>query len=124
MVFNKMMADFKQLHVWQEAQDFANKIYDITLDFPPSEQYSLSSQLRRAAVSISANIAEGTGRSSQKDYRHFLYNARGSNKEVESHLYFALKRNYVQLTKCQELLDHCTKIGKMLTNLIKSINDE
>ena len=119
-----MISDFKNLQVWQEAQDFASKIYDSTTEFPVSEQYNLTSQLRRAALSISANIAEGTGRSTQRDYCSFLFNARGSNKEVESHLHFAHKRNYIGLAKYHELLEHCTKIGKMLTNLIKSVQEK
>ncbi|MBI2136504.1 four helix bundle protein [Candidatus Woesearchaeota archaeon] len=119
-----MNPDFKNLQVWHESQDFANQIYNVTSNFPSSEAFALTSQLRRAAVSISANIAEGSARSTMKDFRNFLYNARGSNKEVESHLHFASKVKYVSAEDYATLLEKSTIIGKMLTNLIKSVDEK
>jgi len=77
---------FKDLIVWQRAIQLALAVYRCTEDFPPSERYGLVSQLRRAAVSIPSNIAEGYGRSTRGEYMQFLGHARGSNSEVETQL--------------------------------------
>lgn len=91
------MADgFKKLEIWQLANSLALKIYSLTSHFPASEQFSLTNQLRRAAVSVSANIAEGCGRYSKGEKIQFLIIARGSIYEVQSHLSIAVGLGYLK----------------------------
>ena len=80
---------FRDLIVWQKAKELAIRVYKITETFPRAELFGLTNQMRRAAVSIAANIAEGNKRSTRKDYKHFLHNALGSGAELESHLEIA-----------------------------------
>ena len=80
------MQSYKDLWIWQESKRLVKAVYVLTASFPPAEIYAMTSQLRRAAVSISSNIAEGAGRGTLKEYIHFLYNARGSAYEVETQL--------------------------------------
>ena len=80
------MQDFKKIFVWQKAFELSKEIYNMTSKFPKEEIYGLTSQIRRASVSISSNIAEGSGRKTKKDFCGFLYYAYGSTKELESQL--------------------------------------
>jgi four helix bundle protein len=80
-----MLRSFRDLTVWQKSMQLATSIYKLTQGFPREETYGLASQLRRAAVSIPSNIAEGHGRSGVGEYRHFLWIARGSNFELQTH---------------------------------------
>ncbi len=82
-------ASFRKLRIWQEAFALTVDVFRITSNFPGTEMFGLTSQVRRSANSVPANIAEGTGRSSTKDYLHFLHIARGSVKETISHLLLA-----------------------------------
>ena len=84
-----MLRSFRELAVWQRAMELTTSIYSLTQGFPREEVFGLSSQLRRAAVSVPSNIAEGHGRSSLADYRHFLWIARGSNFELQTQLEIA-----------------------------------
>ena len=81
-----MGASFKELIVWQRAVELSGEIYRLTAAFPPSEQYGLTNQLRRAAVSVASNIAEGYGRVTKGEYMQFLGHARGSNCELQTQL--------------------------------------
>lgn len=111
---------YKRLVVWQVADQLAHKIYDLTLDFPKEELFSLTSQLRRAAVSVPANIIEGYARDSRKEFRHFLSIALGSLAEVEYYLDFALRRSYItkkEFDEVDQLRGYC---GKLLWKLYKS----
>jgi four helix bundle protein len=83
------MRDFRKLLAWQRADDLTVLVYRATEDFPSEEKFGLTSQLRRAAVSVAANIAEGSGRHSLKDFRRFLYQARGSLSEVQYYLHLS-----------------------------------
>src|SRR5437868_353121 len=89
------MFNFEKLEVWQKAIDFADFVYRITRTFPDDEQFGLTNQMRRAAVSISSNIAEGTSRHSRDDYARFLEIATGSVFEVVSQSYIAHRQNYL-----------------------------
>jgi four helix bundle protein len=89
------MFRFEQLEIWKLAIEYGNELYDIANDFPRRELYGLGSQLRRAAVSISNNIAEGSGASSNKDFRSFLGTSIKSTLETVNILYFALLRKYI-----------------------------
>ena len=81
-----MGGSYKDLRVWQQAMEFVLRIYSVTQKFPKDELYGLVSQMRRAAVSVVSNIAEGKGRSSKKELAHFLSNARGSIRELETQI--------------------------------------
>jgi four helix bundle protein len=112
-----MSNTYRDLKVWQRSIDLAERIYRLTSNFPQSEMYGLSSQMRRAAVSVASNIAEGWGRPSRKDYARFVLVARGSNDGLETQLVIAERLGFGesgQLTEANALSD---EIGKMLNGL-------
>lgn len=119
-----MPQDFKQLRIWQESFSFADDIYKLTASFPKEERYGLTQQLRRAAVSIGANISEGCGKRTNKDFASFLYNSMGSIKECEHLLLFAKRQNFIGLTDFNTLNEKLNIIGKQLTNFIKTLKPE
>jgi len=116
------MRDFRSLEVWKRSFDFADKIYNVTKSFPKNEVYTLTSQLRRAAVSVFSNIAEGCGRRTNKDMVGFMYNAMGSVREVEAQLLFADKIGYLKENEIKDLEKEAIEIGKMLMGYIKYVN--
>lgn len=101
-----MVSKFEDLEVWQETQSFAVEIYRVTRAFPRDEQYGITSQLRRAVTSISANIAEGFGRITKNDKLHFYTIAYGSLLEVKNFLYLAQKLQYIEKDTLSDLLRH------------------
>jgi four helix bundle protein len=116
------MKSYKDLEVWKKSLDFALAVYQMTLKFPPYEQYGLSSQLRRAAVSIPSNLAEGASRNSTKEFIHFLYIANGSLSEVETQLEIADRLNYFD--NLTSLIENIKHIRKMLINLIQALKSK
>ena len=116
------MQDFRKMNVWKQSDSFAYNIYKITLNFPKEEKYNLISQLKRAALSIPTNIAEGCGRRTKKNFIRFLYIAIGSANEVEYLLSFSDRLNYISETNYNKHISEIRIIRKMLINLIKSIN--
>jgi four helix bundle protein len=114
----------KDLDVWNLAIDFTVDIYRSTKDFPQSELYGLVSQLRRAAVSISSNIAEGAARKSKKEFAHFLYHSLGSSSEIETQLIVAQQLDFLDSSKYDMLSSKQAQISKMLINLIRSLHEE
>ncbi len=114
-----VVTSFEDLTVWQESQLFAVDIYKITKEFPKDELFAMTSQLRRAASSISANIAEGFGRSSKNDKLHFYTMAYGSLLEVKNFLYLAEKLGYIQKDSLDKLIDHSVTCQKLI-NAFKS----
>ena len=115
------MKTHKDLQVWNEAIEFVTDIYKMTKEFPPSQQYGLSSQMERAACSIPSNISEGFSRRSEKEKIKFLYYSLGSNSEIETQLIIAYNLNYIDLTSYKNQSARNTVIGKMLIKLIRSI---
>ena len=113
------MSDYKELEVWRVAMDLAESVYKFTRNFPKEELFGLTSQIRRAAVSIPSNIAEGASRAGSKEFLHFLHIARGSASELETQLLLAEKLGYV--TKIDELLANLTSIRKLINGLIRSL---
>ena len=112
------MSGFKQLKVWQKGIDLVIKVYKITESFPKSEMYGLFSQLRRCAVSIPSNIAEGSSRNNPKEFTQFLYIAQGSLSELDTQLILAQLLGYIQdFNDIEELI---RQIRSMLTGLIKA----
>lgn len=97
-------------------------LYRIVKNLPKEEIYALSDQMRRAAMSIPSNIAEGFGRNSTKEYIHFLYKTKGSVCELETQLMLCVKIKYLTETEIQPLMDLLDEIGKMITTIIKTIN--
>ena len=109
----------KDLKVWQESMVLVTQIYKISEDFPKHEVYGLSSQIRRAAVSIPSNIAEGAGRKGGKEFSRFLHIALGSLSEVETQLEIAFRLEYMK--EIEEINKKIYFIRNMLSNLIKSL---
>lgn len=112
---------FTDLLAWQKAHVFAVKIYKVTANFPSQEQFGLTSQIRRAAVSVASNIAEGFSRSTKADKRHFYTIAQGSLTETQSQLLIARDVGYMNQKECQELAKDTTTIQKLLNGLIKAL---
>lgn len=115
------MRPHERLDVWKKAVEFVVAVYRATESFPKDERFGLTSQLRRAAVSIPANIAEGAGRKSQKEFAHFLSNSQGSASEVETELLIARRLNYLQEDKYLALRSSLDDIGRMLTGLCQHL---
>lgn len=115
------VSSYRDLKVWQKAMDLVVGCYRLTEGFPKSETYGLSSQLRRAAVSVPANIAEGQGREAIKEYLHHLSIANGSLMELETHLLIAGRLRYTEDRELAPLLAQTSEVGKMLNGLIKSL---
>ena len=108
----------EELPVWQDARRFTNKIYNITNKFPKEELNGLTSQIRRATVSIMSNIAEGFDRRSDKELSNFLSMARGSSSEVQNDLYIALDLNYISQDEFNKLYQEAKKIAKQINGLM------
>lgn len=117
------MKTFRDLIVWQKAIQFATEIYKTSSSFPVSEQYGLTSQLRRAIVSVSSNIAEGSKRGTKKDFTHFLRMAQGSCAEIETQITIANNLEYLSNEKYNALLNELQIIMKMLTRLINATKE-
>jgi four helix bundle protein len=112
---------YKDLIVWQKSMAMVKVIYRLTQVFPKEELYGLTNQLRRAAVSVPSNIAEGQARQGKAEFRNFLSIARGSLAEVETQLLIAQDLNYIDPTQLQEVLELHTEVGKMLNSLINKL---
>jgi len=114
-----MAQSFRELRVWQQAIELTMQIYAISNDFPKHEVYGLSSQMRRAAISVPSNIAEGSARGTRKDFRQFVRIARGSNYELQTQLLIARRLGYSseQSITGAERLSH--EVGQMLSGLDK-----
>ena len=113
---------YEDLIVWQKAMDLVEEIYSLAKLLPNEEVYALSSQMKRAAVSIPSNIAEGQERNTTKDFINYLYMAKGSKGELETQLLICIRLQYLtqlQINNAQSLLG---EIGKMLNALIKSLS--
>ncbi|MGA9558962.1 MAG: four helix bundle protein [Terriglobales bacterium] len=119
------MADsYRDLIAWRKACELALEIYRSTQAFPRAEVYGLTSQMRRAAVSIASNIAEGKGRYSQKEFVQFLFRARGSLLEIETQLHIAHELSYLETKTFQQIQYETVELGGILSGLIKSIQKE
>lgn len=112
---------YKDLIVWQKSMDLVEMIYQVTKSFPKDEQYGLTNQLRRAAVSIPSNIAEGQARNSTAEFKNFLSIARGSLAEVDTQLLIAERLGYIQPEKLREILELQIEINKMTNSLMSKL---
>lgn len=113
--------NYQDLEVWQRAIDLVVLCYQMTKSFPKSEIYGLASQIRRAAVSIPANIAEGQGRQHSKEFLQHLSIAYASLAELETHVQIAKRLDYIDVNKLKGVLGKSGEIGRMLNGLRKSI---
>lgn len=115
---------FRDLLVWQKAMELAREVYRLTQDFPKEEVFGLTAQMRRAAVSIPSNIAEGQGRLTDKAFIVFLGHARGSLYELETQIELAQSLAYLSTEESNAILSLCGEIGRMIHGLINSMKEE
>jgi four helix bundle protein len=115
------MFNFEKLEVWQEAINFADSVYGITRTFPEAERFGLTNQMRRAAVSISSNLAEGSSRTSRPDFARFVEIATGSLFEVVSQAVISQRQEFLSETEFKQLYSAREKQSKMLSGLRKSL---
>ena len=116
-----MQNSFRDLRVWQASMDLAVAVYRKTDLFPKHELYGLAQQMRRAAVSVASNIAEGKGRRHDKEFRQFLFHARGSLLELETQLAIAIRLEYLTEQQAREVQVLATTVGRSLTGLVNSL---
>jgi four helix bundle protein len=119
-----MVQSYRDLVAWNKAMELVTEIYRVTHNFPKEELFGLMSQLRRAAVSIPSNIAEGKGRLSKGELRQFLGNARGSLAEVETQILIAQNLSYLDAAKTSGLLTKVEEVGKILNGLITAVKNQ
>jgi four helix bundle protein len=115
---------YRDLKIWQFAMDIAEASYKITQDFPKDELYGLTSQMRRAATSIAANIAEGHGRETTGAFVQFLRIAQGSLKELETHILMSSRLGYVAKDRCAAFLVRTEELGKMVRAMIRNLQEK
>lgn len=113
---------FHDLRVWQEAINFTEEIYRMTMDFPKHELYDLTSQMRRAAVSVPSNIAEGKGHRSNPEFVRFLFHARGSLLELQTQILIAKRLQYLSEERAEELARCGDTVGRGLNALINRLH--
>ena len=114
------MTTYRDLIAWQKAIDLVARVYSVSGDFPKSEAFGLTSQIRRAAVSIPSNIAEGHGRHTPAEFKRFLMIALGSTREVETQVIIAGKLQFADRDELIELLHQTEEVAKLLNGLLRS----
>jgi four helix bundle protein len=119
-----MLKNYKDLKVWQKAYELCITIYQITKHFPKEEQYGLTSQIRRSAVLVPSNIAEGYGRKTTQEYMQSLYIAYGSHCELETQIMISKDLGYIKSDDFQELQQDIGDVERMLKALIKSLQNK
>jgi four helix bundle protein len=115
---------FKNLAVWQRAVELSLHVYKLTGTFPDSERFGLTNQMRRAAVSVGSNIAEGYGRSNKGEYILFLGHARGSNSELETQPVIATGLGFGKKEMMNEIEELCSEVGRMLCAVLKTLRSK
>jgi four helix bundle protein len=118
---NRPIESYRDLILWQRAMQVCIAIYRLTATFPREEIYGLSNQLRRAGVSVPSNIAEGYGRLTREQYKHFLGIARGSNLELQTQLAIAGQLGFAGIEQTQQVEALSFEVGKMLTSMIRKL---
>ena len=113
--------DYRELIVWQKAMDLVEMVYRTTNAFPKTELYGLIAQIRRAAISIPSNIAEGQGRTTTRDFLNFLSIANGSLKEVETQVLISERLEYLGKGRQSELIQQTTEVGRLISGLKNSL---
>jgi four helix bundle protein len=118
------LVSFEQSDAWQQSQDLAVAVYEATKNFPQEDKFGITNQIRRAASSISANIAEGFGRRARKDKKHFYIMAYGSLLETKNFIYLSTKLKYLSDDRSETLLQQCIRCQKLINGLVRSLADE
>ena len=114
---------YKELIVWQKAMDLVDEVYRLVKLLPREEAFALSDQLRRSAVSVPSNIAEGHGRQSRKEFSQFLSIARGSVFEVETQIHIGIRQQFFSAVQAEPALMLCDEIGRILTKMTLRSDD-
>ena len=117
-----MLRSYRELRVWQKSFALCKEVYRLSRMFPADERFGLVAQVRRAAVSIPSNIAEGHSRDTTRDYLRYLWVAKGSLAEVETQLLLAKELKFTKEQEIDELLNTANEVGRMLSGLIKSLD--
>jgi len=117
-----MVRKFEDLRVWGEAMDFVDDVFRVSADFPKSEIYGLTNQIRRAVVSVPSNVSEGCGKRTDKDFIRYLYNALGSAKEVKCQLMIAARQKFLDKEDGEKMMDKADKLAGMLMKFIKYVS--
>lgn len=118
------MKSYKELIIWQKSINLVKLIYSISSEFSQKEQYILTSQINRCAISIPSNIAEGWSRNSTKEFINFLYISRGSLAELETQTIIAKELGYLTGDKLMEIQEHINELGKMLHTIIAKLKEK
>jgi len=118
------MRDYRKIVAWEKADDLTVLIYNHSKEFPKEEMYALTSQIRRAAYSVAANIVEGASRNTLKDYLHYLFMARGSLAETTYFIHLAHRLVYLSAESYRLLTSAAEETGRILTGLIQSVQAE
>ena len=121
---DKPVRSYRDLVAWQKAMDLVTEIYRVSHKFPREELFALTSQLRRAAVSVPSNIAEGQAKSSRKEFLYFLSNAKGSLSEVETQILIARNLGYTDEDDLNFLLGLSAEVGRILNGLLASLREK
>jgi len=119
-----MVQSFRDLQVWQRSIQLSVSVYKLTKGFPREEIYGMSSQMRRSAVSVASNIAEGSGRMSTGEYRQFLGMARGSNCELQTQIEIARALGFSDSKKLEEAEGLSFEVGRMISGVLDAIKDK
>jgi four helix bundle protein len=119
-----MAQNYKDLIAWQKAMDLVEQVYRTTEQFPKREVYSLTDQIRRAAVSIPSNIAEGQAHYSNREFTHYLRHSRGSLAEVETQLQISVRLHYLPEPEADALVKQTDELGRILSGLINSLKSK
>jgi four helix bundle protein len=117
-----MVAGYQDLLVWQRSMDLVERVYRLTASFPRSEQWGLTSQMRRSVISVPSNIAEGYGRQATGEYRHHLSIGRGSLLELETQVLLSKRLKYLQPSEADSVITEIEQISKMLATLISKLS--
>ncbi|HYN24405.1 MAG TPA: four helix bundle protein [Pyrinomonadaceae bacterium] len=117
------MRPHQKLAAWSKGVDLVIDLYKATDRFPKEERFGLTSQIRRAAVSVPSNLAEGAGRHSRKEFGHFISNAQGSASELETELIIAYRLGFLSETAFAELMSKLERIGRLITGLSRQIRE-
>ncbi len=119
-----IIKSYRDLVVWQKSMEFVTTVYAITKEFPKEEQYALTSQIRRSAVSVPSNIAEGYGRNSTQDYIRFLQIACGSLYELQTQLEISVNLNYIVKEKSEIIFALINEVERMLNTIIRKLSSK
>ncbi len=114
-------SNYENLNIWQDGMKLVSQIYKLTANFPAEEIYGLTSQLRRAAVSVPVNIAEGHGRGTKKDFRQFLFISKGSLQEISTLIQVARSLNYIDTYAASQIQDDILSIIRRISTLIRNL---